>query len=140
MSDRIIRTPADLRSWRDHLGTLDMPITVTAAQGEDRTLAQNRLSHKWYAEAGRLDGWTAVEARRESKLRIGVPILRGDDTDFREMYDKSIKPLTYEQKLEVMDFLPVTSLMKVKAMAQYMDTVFAFWTEKGAVLTLPEPL
>ena len=50
------------------------------------------------------------------KLHFGVPILRRDSLEYRQKYDRIIRPMSYEQKLELMvepfDF-PVTSAMNV---------------------------
>jgi hypothetical protein len=95
----------------------------------------------WYAEVEQSNiGYSAKDARAYSKLHFGVPILRAHDEEFRKVYDKVIKPLTYEQKLEIMVEpidLPVTSRMKKKQFMDYLDEVYTFWTGQGATLTQP---
>jgi len=87
-----------------------------------RSLDQNGLSHVWYEQISRELGEETPEGVKcECKLRFGVPILRAEDEVFREMYDSAIKnTLTYEQKLKVMRFLPVTSLMDTDQLSRYL--------------------
>ena len=79
--------------------------------------------------------------RGETKLRVGVPILRRDDEAFCEKYDRLIKPHTYEEKLEMMmepiDF-PVSRLLTAAQKSEYLDAMFRHWTQQGVILTLPE--
>ena len=69
---------------------------------------------------------TPEGVHNECKLRFGVPILRAEDAEFRAFYDRAIKhALTYEQKVEAMRFLPVTSLMTPAQMKRYLDDMQA---------------
>lgn len=98
----------------------------------DRSLEQNAMSHAIYAEvAEQLGDRTIAEVRAESKLHIGVPILRASDPEYCEMYDKAIKPLPYEDKLKAVLYWPVTSLMTVPQMQQYLDQMQMHWVDKG---------
>jgi len=91
--------------------------------------------------AEQLGEYTADEYQAICKLELGVPILRGEDEDFRDLYDRLIRPLPYETKLEVMghkfDF-KVTSRMKTGQMKRYMDDVYSYFTGLGVRLTDPE--
>jgi len=73
------------------------------------------------------------------KLHHGVPILREDSAEFREVYDRAIKGLPYELKIEAMRFIPVTSIMKVRQMVSYLDAVERECIEAGLTLTDPDP-
>jgi hypothetical protein len=140
MAHRIINDAADLNVLVTLLSTLKMPFTVEWVQGRDRTRDQNALQFLWANEAAtQLGDRTAEEVRQEWKLRLGVPILREDSADFREVYDGTIRPLTYEQKVKAMAYLPVTSLMKVKQMVRYLDAVERECAEQGIRLTDPDP-
>ena len=91
----------------------------------DRSKEQNCLAWKWHVEAAtQLKDGSANDKRAHCKLHFGVPILREDD-EFRELYDKVVKPHDYETKIELMgmDF-PVTSLMTVKQMTRYLDAIY----------------
>lgn len=105
-----------------------------------RTLEQNALSHLWYCEIClHLDnGETVEDIKAYCKLHHGVPIMRRDDVEFREVYDKAIKGLTYEQKREIMKILPVTSLMKTAQLSEYLEKVQADFMNKGIMLNFPD--
>lgn len=140
MAHRIIGARSDL----DHLimlfDGLTLPFTVEWQQGRDRSLDQNRLQFLWAREAAEQRGdMTADEVRCEWKLIHGVPILREDSAEFRDIYDAAIKPLPYEKKLLAMRFIPVTSEMKVPQMVRYLDTIQRECAEQGIRLTDPDP-
>lgn len=86
-----------------------------------RTLEQNSGVYQAYKLIALQSGDTIRNVRRECKLCHGVPILRADDAEFRAAYDRAIKPLGYEVKLEVMDYWPVTSRMSKVQLSQYLD-------------------
>jgi Fe-S cluster assembly scaffold protein SufB len=140
MPHRIISNPAELDALTLMLGNLKLPITVEWVQGRDRTREQNRLQFLWAREAAEQRGdRTAEEQRNEWKLRHGVPIMREDSPEFRETYDRLIKPLSYEQKIKAMDLIAVTSLLKVKQMVRYLDAIERECAEEGVKLTAPDP-
>jgi hypothetical protein len=108
--------------------------------GENRSLQQNRLQHLWAREAAEQRGdRTAEEQRNEWKLRYGVPIMREDSPEFRATYDRLIKPLSYPEKIEAMELIAVTSLMKVRQMVRYLDCIDRECAEEGVKLTQPDP-
>lgn len=107
-----------------------------------RSPNQNDLSFKWYQEVAQHFGdRTPSDVRAYCKLHFGVPIRRETDAVFREKYDRILKPLSYEQKLECMvdplDF-PVTRDLKKPQMNRFLDEVFSHWWGKGVQLTQPE--
>lgn len=88
---------------------------------KDRSGSQNAISHCWYEQiANELGEDTPAGVKRFCKLHYGVPIMRRDDEDFRELYDGSIKPMPYEQKLKAVGLIPVTSLMNVSQLSEYL--------------------
>ena len=108
-------------------------------QTEDRSAAQNRLAFLWYkAASDQLQDETAEDKRAFCKLTMGVPIRR-EDEKFREVYDRVIRPLTYEQKLALMvspiDF-PITRDMGVKEMCRYLEAMETYFS---ALIDLPRP-
>lgn len=99
-------------------------VRISASDSKPRSLSQNALAAVWYEQLARERGDTPEGAKAECKLRFGVPILRAQDEDFRSMYDAAIKhTMSYEQKLAVMRFLPVTSLMSTDQLSQYLQDV-----------------
>lgn len=140
MAHRIIQTETDLAQFVQFLGNLKLPITVEWVQGRDRTRDQNALQWLWATEAAnQLGDRTSAEVQRDWKLRHGVPILREDSAEFRATYDRLIKPLPYEQKVAAMQFIEVTSEMKVRQMVRYLDAVERECLEQGLLLTAPDP-
>lgn len=120
----------------------DLPCTVKVTKGVKRSAEQNRLQWLWMKEASeQLGDQTAAEWQAYCKLHYGIPILREDDSEFRDAYDEIIKPLHYEQKLRAMEkFFPVTSLMTTKQLTRYLDEVYVHFTEQGVHLTEPTEL
>jgi len=103
--------------------------------GKDRTLSANALSHVWYNQAEKQLGQPIGTARAFCKLQFGVPILRGEDQEFRDTYDRAIKPIPYELKLKIMAYFPVTSLMSREQMARYLTNVQVhFAANEGVIL------
>jgi hypothetical protein len=141
MADRILRTSSDVDEFIKLLLSLKLPVTVNWQAGADRTGQQNRLQWLWANEAAMQFGDRGAEdVQAEWKLTIGVPILRADDPEFREVYDKAIRPLSYERKIAAMKLgFPVTSIMRVRQMVRYMDEVQRHSLEMGLRLTEPDP-
>lgn len=141
-TSRIIQTPEDMESLTALLSNRAMPFTVAIKDGKHRTNNQNRLQHMWMAEAAdQLKDQTSEDYRAYCKLHIGVPILRNCHEVFAEKYDRLIKPLPYEVKIEYMKEpigFPVTSLMTTKQKGEYLDAVYQHLTGLGVKLTDPE--
>ena len=114
-------------------------LRVSIKTGKDRSLPQNSITHAWYAQIAR-------ELREDSemgwkcycKLHHGVPILRLADEEFRATYDRVIKQLSYENKLEAMKVWPVTSLMTKAQLSEYAEAVQIDFARRGVVLKFPE--
>jgi hypothetical protein len=103
---------------------------------DDRSLSQNDQSYVWYGViAEYLGDRTALDARCESKLYCGVPILLSDDEDFRKKWYTLIKDrFTVEEKIELMEWFPVSSLMSKKQFTRYLERMQAYWARSGVVL------
>lgn len=102
----------------------DKPVCVQIKPySEDRSVAQNRLSHKWYGEISTQGGeYTPAQIHDRCKYRYGIPIMV-DDPTFVKFWDRvmSTQP-SYEQIVdEIMPITPVTRLMNVKQMTQYLN-------------------
>lgn len=140
MAHRIISTETDLADFMRFISRLTLPVTFEWRSGRDRSLEQNRLQFLWAREAAeQLGDRTVQEVRNDWKLRHGVPIMRAASPDFCETYDRIIKPLNFEQKLKAMDLIEVTSLMNVRQMVAYLDTVQRECLQNGLRLTDPDP-
>lgn len=143
MPTKVIREPAHVIALANLLAGCKLPVTITWTQGAARSHAQNRLAQRWFTDiATQLGDRTHEDVRAECKLTIGVPILRAENEAFRLSYDRIMKHLPYEAKLEAITAfdLPVTRLMSVKQMTAFMDEMQRRWTAQGVRLTDPEAL
>jgi C-terminal processing protease CtpA/Prc len=143
MPTKIIREPGHVEALANMMRGRKLPITVTWTQGAPRSTAQNRLAQRWFTDiATQLGDQTHEDVRAECKLRFGVPILRAENEAFRLSYDRVIKSLTYEQKMEAVKAfdLPVTRLMTSKQMTAFMDEMQRHWVGQGVRLTDPVDL
>lgn len=106
---------------------------------EKRSLDQNSMFYALYQQIAQQSGDQSVnDVRRECKLRYGVPILRATDGEFKALYDKCIRDtLTYEEKLEAMDILPVTRRMTKEQGTEYIDTILREYSKQGYALINP---
>ncbi len=140
MPHRTIENEADVADFARFLGRLQLPVTVEWTQGRDRSRDQNALQWLWATEtAHQLGDRTPAEVQADWKLRHGVPILREDSAEFRELYDTMIRPLPFEMKVKAMDMIEVTSRMKVRQMVRYLDAVQRESLQNGIRLTDPDP-
>lgn len=114
-------------------------LKVKCTTGRKRSLNQNDISHAWYQQMAREDRqYDELGHKSYCKLHHGVPILRAEDSDFREAYDASIKNLTYEQKIVAMKLFPVTSLMTKAQLTAYLEAVKQDYETRGIYLMFPE--
>lgn len=115
-------------------------LTINVKPGVDRTLAQNRLQRMWLLEAQSQGDQTSEEYRGYCKLHFGVPIVRAEDDNFCEVYDRLIRPRAYQEKLELMMVpmdLPVTRIMTRDQKTRYLDAMYQYFTGLGFKMTLP---
>lgn len=114
-------------------------VKLTAKSGKARSIDQNSISHTWYEQlASELRDDDALGWKCFCKLNIGVPILRSEDEGFRNFYDASIKnTLTYEEKLDAMKYLPVTSLMTKPQFSKYLEYMQKEFAKQGVRLEFP---
>lgn len=129
----------------DALKASKLPCEVTwehMSPSAVRSLAQNRLMHKWFRDISKSElGWDVDDARSYCKLEIGIPILRRNEK-FREHYDAVLKRRPYAEKRAMMLWpfeLPVTSMMTEEEMTEFLDTMHKrFGEEYGVHLPVPD--
>ena len=137
---RHIVTRQEAERLAEFLVGLSPPFTVSWTEGGKRSLDQNALLWRWNDEIAKHFGdRTADDVHRENKLLIGCRILVRDDPDFAE-FVTNLSGLTYEQKLQAMDYLAVTSIMTTRQLSEFMDTVHRKFSQQGVMLTDPEML
>ena len=142
MTSRIVTTEYERKMFIKLVEGQALPFTASLSSGKSRTWIQNKLQRKWMTEISeQLGDRTPEEVRAYCKLTLGVPILRAENDDFCEKYDRIIRPLDYDVKLELMaepmDF-PVSRLMSTKQFTEYLDRVFRHFSEQGVILTIPD--
>ena len=97
-----------------------------------RSVPQNKLVYLAYDRIGKtLYGGDELHARRECKLMIGCKILYRESEDFVKTFDKVIRPLPQEIRLEAMDLISVSSIMTVKQCKEYITDVLNQYTLRG---------
>lgn len=140
MVQRIIKNDDDLALLHVYLDQRKRPFTVDVVEGRDRSHEQNRLVQKWFTEIADQTGEGREDVRARCKLEIGVPIMRNASEAFKATYDRIIRPLDYADKLALIrdTDMPVTRLMNVGQMTEFMDSVFQRHAEFGIALTVPE--
>ncbi len=144
MTTRVIKEPGDIEALRLMLTKRKLPVTVTITAGAIKTDPQNRLAFQWYGDVStQMGDRTIPDVRAYSKLHLGVPILRVENEVYADKYDRIIRPLPYEDKLELMmepiDF-PVTRLMTTRQLSAYLEAMSRHWSAQGVVLTDPDEL
>ena len=119
-------------------------VVVSLRPGKDRTLDQNAL---WFSLYQRIAAMTQIgdveDARRYCKLHFGVQILVNEDDDFRNGWYRTMRHLTYAEKLDLMggnplfgpDGFPVTRLFSRAQGSAYTDRIVADFTARGVVFT-----
>jgi hypothetical protein len=112
-------------------------LKVSIKTGKARSLDQNAILHAWIEQIAReLREDDALGWKCYIKLHCGVPILRAEDAEYRESY-AMIKPLTYEQKLAIMKFWPVTSIMTKPQLSALLEATQAEFFKRGVKLDFP---
>lgn len=142
MSETVINSEASLRKavrelendYREYKF-----IRLSKKKGMNRSIPQNSIAHAWYNDIATQTADTPENVKCECKLRFGVPILRAEDPDFREMYDTSIlRNLSYEQKLKAMRYIPVTSNMTKPQLSRYLEHIQQSYAQQGVVVSFPD--
>jgi hypothetical protein len=138
MTTRVITSENQRQDLVKLIGTRPLPFTAEVVKGKRRSVEQNRLQRRLISEIASQTDQTPEEVRSFCKLTIGVPILRAGNEMFAEKYDRLVKPMPYERKLELMaepiDF-PVTRLMTTAMKTQYLEEIYRVFSQQGVVFT-----
>ncbi|WP_425489264.1 hypothetical protein [Noviluteimonas gilva] len=113
-------------------------VQVKIVAGKKRSVEQNAVLHGWFGQVAReLREDDERGVKRFCKLHFGVPLLRAEDEEFRDAYDRVVRPLPYESKLIAMDILPVTSAMTTKQLDKCMTDIQDHYAKHGVALVYP---
>jgi hypothetical protein len=99
------------------------PILVTITDADEkRSNAINRLAHMWYSDCSKQGGeYTSEQVKSLAKLKWGVPIMR-KHRKFNDTWMKLVHAFpSYEEKVDLMEYLPLTSLMTNPEMSEFMN-------------------
>ena len=122
-------------------------LTMVTNTGKKRTTSQNSLSHQWYYQvANETKEYTPEEVKAICKLNVGLPILRGIQTEDRstevqklcDYCDKYLDKMTYEEKIAVFHYLPCTSLMSTTQLSEYLTGVQYNYSRRDIILYWPD--
>lgn len=105
---------------------------------EKRRTKQNALSWIWYNELAELIGDSAEDQHNYCKLTYGAPILAGVNQEFADFYENTLLMMPYEVRLEMISFIPVTSLLTVKKFAEYLTKMEQQSAIAGHILSKPD--
>lgn len=125
-----------LANW---LVGLPLPYTVTVKEGRVRSLDQNSMLHRWYADIARQTGSTASEVKGQCHHEYGLPI-RLRDPQFAWLWNNSAGKLDYERRCKVLASgqFQVSSKMTVAEFSEYMTAMQRDFEARGIQLTRPE--
>lgn len=121
--------------WLTGLFNKHKYVKLSAITGK-RSLDQNALVYKWYSQiAEQKQDITPLDARYQTKLHIGVPILLAGNEAFAASWNKFVRrAATYEEKIAFMQFIDVTSIMNSTQMTKYLDQMQVYWRKEGIFL------
>jgi hypothetical protein len=135
-----VRNEQDLEMAIRAIRSRKMPFSVAITKGAPRSIEQNKLQRMWMLQAEMQGDQTAEEYRGYCKLHFGIPILLAENDKFAEVYNRLIRPLDYEEKLELMVVpidLPITRIMTTKQKSAYLDSIYKHFNMQGIELTQP---
>ena len=138
MPARILRDEQERDRWLRFIEAQPLPLTVSATKGARRSLPQNSTAAAWYGQIAAETGQTQAEAKAECKLRFGLPIMERDRPDWVAKWRPLYDPLPYAMRLRLFEAIPLTSLLTVRQMSEYMDAVQKEYRAQGVPLIDPE--
>jgi len=111
---------------------------------ENRSIDQNSLFYALYLDISKSElGLTLQDAKRHCKLYIGLrQILLLDKAYKKKHVDilKSMGALGEEQKMILMDYLPVTREFKKNQGSEYIDLIHREFAPQGVVFHEPNQM
>ena len=111
-----------------------------AKHRKNRSLAQNRLSHMHYAQIGAQMHETPAQVKGRCKLEYGIPILLRETQSFALGWQAIEAKLSYEEKIEAVKLVDVTSVLTTPQFSQYIEEYMMEHEAQGIILNHPEDL
>lgn len=139
MIDLLIQTEDEWKKAVAALAGQKLPFRLVVTDWRPRSRDQNTLQWLWAKEASQQRGDVTIsEVQAEWKLRFGIPILLAENATFAAVWLRIEGKLTHEEKLEWMNYIPVTSMMTMDQARRYLDDVQRYNAENKIKLTDPE--
>ena len=120
------------------LASQAMPMTVTHSKGAKRSLHQNALAAKWYAQIAEEVGDSPAAIKATCKRTHGLPIMEAERLDWVQEWEPLYGPLGYEPQCKLFECIPMTRLFTTRQMAAYMTAVQREYVQQGVPLVDPE--
>jgi len=118
---------------KDKKHKIEVCISNVKTAKQRREIAQNNLNWVWCGdEAKQRQEYTPQEIHERNKLEYGIPIMCRDP-DFAMLW----QPFRYyiiEQKLRILKHMPITSIMSIEQMTEYLSTMKIDKESKGIFL------
>lgn len=101
-----------------------------------RTLTQDALVHCWYKDIGDYEGNHEEHVKNACKYQFGLSVLSKyqDYTEYINMIREKLRPMDYDDRIEFMKYVKVTSLMSTAQHAEYMNIIKDFYEQNGVFL------
>lgn len=113
-------------------------LRLNVKTGKDRSGDQNRIFHAWMGQLAReLPDHDELGWKCYCKLHHGIPIMRAEDDDYRTKYDATVRPMSYEQKITIMEFWPVSSVMTTQQLSKFLEAIQKSFEPLGVFLEFP---
>lgn len=138
MPTRILKDAKEAQQAAAAIQEVGYPCTVSWAKGAKRSLAQNATIHMWMGQIAGATGQTQAEVKAFCKWHLGRPILIETKPDWAAKYAPMWESLSYEMRLQLFEFLPVTSVMGVRQLSDFMDAMQQHYLPMGIPLVDPE--
>ena len=102
---------------------------------QKRSIISNALQFHWYKELSEQGDMTANEYRRHCKYYYGCSLRAANDEFFADTLREVFTRYTLENRLEMMDFIDVTSTFDRPTMTEYLNEINLVFSAQGFVLT-----
>lgn len=101
---------------------------------DKRRDSQNALNWKWCTAIGEQMHDSKDDVHAYNKLNFGVPILCRDDDEFNAAWTALSATLSYEEQIQAVRYIDVTSIMSVKQMTEYLNELELYYERNGILL------
>ena len=118
------------------VNTFPIKITVTD-DVKKRSLPANAVQHCFYKVIADYTGEDIKTTGHRMKRDIGLPILLAGDSGVKAAWlleQVKFHNRSEQQQLNMMEFIPVTSLFTSREHTIYRDNMINYWREHGVVL------